>query len=298
MCRDLVDRAPAYGRFTGEDVQAMWHVRGFMAAAAAGMDRMQIYMLRDVQPAGELKFLTAGLVSCKELFWQPKRSWYTLFTLNTLIGEMRFEEVLGPSEIDASLNGYRFVRDSNSSSSSSTGDNDGGATEAIVVWSPTKSSRVVQQAEVTLSTTAPCPSSLTRAELVMNSTNGNQVRLEPSTTTVGGGGCVVRVDVGEMPTILLVGVEPEPATGAVPPITPPASGICKMGNGSALLPGVGDPTAIILPFYRIRDLYSLCSLRLILVGVALMRVKRYAGVGLRASIHRSTVTDRYQPGQT
>ena len=40
------------------------------------MDRMQIYMLRDVQPTGTMKFLTCGLTSCKQDMWAPERSWY------------------------------------------------------------------------------------------------------------------------------------------------------------------------------------------------------------------------------
>jgi hypothetical protein len=233
-----VNRAPAYGPWSATDVQAMWHARGFMAAAAAGMDRMQIYMLRDVQPAGTGKFLTSGLVSCKQEFWRPKRSWYTLSTLTTLLGPMRYNRTLGSSEIAPALKGVVL----------SVGALDvaarvaaGLATSAAVVWSPTKDGSMARGAAVSVGGGAACPAAMTRAELVMNSTNGAQFAISGLAAGAGSGragGCVVRLDVSEMPSIILLGAAPQPAIGPVPPISPPPSGICKTASGAALPTGM------------------------------------------------------------
>ena len=235
------NRAPAYGPWSGEDVQAMWHVRGFMAAAAAGMDRMQIYMLRDVQPSGAKKFLTSGLTSCKQQQWQPKRSWYTVHTLTTLIGPMRFVYALNASAITAvapdtpttTIKAYKFAVDA---SEVEIRQRAGQAVSAVVVWSASKSGKVVEHVRLVVADSA-CPSQMTRAELVMNSTNGDQFPLHPSATATDS--CVVTIaQVTEMPTILLLGAPPRPRTGPVPPLTPPPNGMCKDTSGKALPNGI------------------------------------------------------------
>ena len=228
------NRAPAYAMWSATDVQAMWHTRGFMAAAAAGMDRMQIYMLRDVQPTGTVKFLTCGLTSCKQLGWQPKRAWYTLATLTTLIGDMHYDATLTNAELDpkGGVVAMRFIVDASSSSSNAAPRTAGVATAAVIVWSPTKNGHEEKNVDVVLDASHPCPALLTLALLVMNSTNGEQSPLQPkassSSSSFASSSCVVTLPmVNEMPLIVLLGQAPAMPTGPVPPITPKPAAICK-----------------------------------------------------------------------
>jgi len=44
-----------YGAYSAQHVQGMWLIRGFLAGLAAGLDRMHIFMLRDVNDNGYTK---------------------------------------------------------------------------------------------------------------------------------------------------------------------------------------------------------------------------------------------------
>jgi hypothetical protein len=66
-----VQRAPAIGATSEEEVQARWLARSFLAIAAAGFDRAAQYMLRDVSPESTTKYDTSGLVTQKGE-WKPK----------------------------------------------------------------------------------------------------------------------------------------------------------------------------------------------------------------------------------
>ena len=220
------NRAPAYSHWTSYDVQAMWHTRGLMAAAASRMDRMQIYMLRDVQPTGTVKFLTSGLTSCKQLGWAPKLSWYTLSTLTTLIGDMIYDSTLTNAALDpkGGVVAMRFALPHEAARA------DAAATAAVVVWSPTKNGHEEKNVDVVLDSSHACPSHVTLALLVMNSTNGEQSLLKPKTPTASAvaSSCTVTLAaVNEMPLIVLLGKVPDVPTGPVPPITPKSSAICK-----------------------------------------------------------------------
>ncbi|MFN8207984.1 MAG: hypothetical protein U0T82_11335 [Bacteroidales bacterium] len=79
-------------KYTAEDLQADWLVRSYLAGAAAGIDRMSMFMLRD-EP-GEGLFKSCGLVAVDG---KPKKSWFYLTAfLNTLRGTTFIREV--PSE--------------------------------------------------------------------------------------------------------------------------------------------------------------------------------------------------------
>lgn len=56
--------ALAYGDFTAEHVQGMWLVRGFMAGLEAGLDRMHIFMLRNVNDNGYTKYGAHSMAQC------------------------------------------------------------------------------------------------------------------------------------------------------------------------------------------------------------------------------------------
>ena len=55
------DRAKQYGKYSAEQVQGMWLVRGFMLGVAAGLDVSTLTMLPDV--AGVVTRLTAAVCS-------------------------------------------------------------------------------------------------------------------------------------------------------------------------------------------------------------------------------------------
>lgn len=59
-----------------EELQGIWLVRALLIGAASGLDRMQIYKLKDENEDGPLS--TCGLIDRKG---QPKKSWYYVSTL-------------------------------------------------------------------------------------------------------------------------------------------------------------------------------------------------------------------------
>ncbi|MFW6306714.1 MAG: dockerin type I domain-containing protein [Bacillota bacterium] len=73
------------------EVQGQWIVRGYLAAFAAGIDRIAMYMLRDVNPDSAIKYSSSGLVGPKG-DWSPKPSWYYVYTLRNRLSGMIFEE--------------------------------------------------------------------------------------------------------------------------------------------------------------------------------------------------------------
>ena len=85
---------PSIAGFTNEEVQGMWLVRSVLAAAAAGVDRTAIYMLRDVKDNDPSLYNTCGITSSKQSGWQPKPAWYYLKTLAEVLKGMRFEQAM------------------------------------------------------------------------------------------------------------------------------------------------------------------------------------------------------------
>jgi len=82
--------APAIGSADAEEVQGQWIVRSFLALAAAGVDRAQLYMLRDVDPESAVQYDSSGLTSEKGKH-KPKRAWYYVAALRHILRGTRFE---------------------------------------------------------------------------------------------------------------------------------------------------------------------------------------------------------------
>lgn len=78
---------PVIGSFDIEEVQAQWLVRGYLAFAAAGIDRAQMYMFRDVDGTSATWFSSCGLVGPKG-DWTPKKSWYYVYTMKNTLKNM------------------------------------------------------------------------------------------------------------------------------------------------------------------------------------------------------------------
>jgi hypothetical protein len=101
--------AAAIGAADAEEVQGQWIVRSFLALAAAGVDRAQLYMLRDVNADSTVQYDSSGLTSEKAKHHQPKRAWYYVAALRNILRGTRLESEV-PSA-DAKVRIYQFTSD-------------------------------------------------------------------------------------------------------------------------------------------------------------------------------------------
>jgi len=101
-------QAPAVGAADAQEVQGQWLVRSFLALAAAGVDRAQLYMLRDVNPNSVVQYDSSGLTSEKGKH-EPKRAWYYVAALRNVLRGTRFESEV-PSG-DGRVRIYQFRSD-------------------------------------------------------------------------------------------------------------------------------------------------------------------------------------------
>ena len=67
----------------------MWLVRAYLAFAAACVDSAQMFSLRDGDPNDATWFSSSGLIGPKGNF-SPKKSWYYVYTMKTLLANMKF----------------------------------------------------------------------------------------------------------------------------------------------------------------------------------------------------------------
>jgi len=171
-----VQGARAIGDDDTEEVQGRWLLRSYMAAAAAGIDRAAQYMLRDAG-TGPGKYSTSGFTTGKGQ-WQPKSSWYYVYTLKNRLGEMCFA-----GDVDSGLEDvwvYRFA----------TADGCG----AYVAWCPTSEDLTVEGYRLAGLGDA---TQATLVEFVKGQTSGVETPL-----TIADG--TVTINVSEKPVIVLV----------------------------------------------------------------------------------------------
>lgn len=88
-----------------EITQAQWLIRSFLILSSTGIDRAFMYMLRDVDNSANL-YATSGLTTQKGE-WEPKPSWYYLYTLKNTLKGMYFAKEL-PSD-DPRISIYKYV---------------------------------------------------------------------------------------------------------------------------------------------------------------------------------------------
>jgi hypothetical protein len=174
--------APPIGGNSAEIVQAQWLVRDFLAAAAAGIDRATVYVLRDgctpPEPACNIQFATAGLTTAKGS-WAPKPSWYFLATFRARLGKMIYAGALPSGDPDVLVYSFKSAADP------------GGA---LVVWAKTSAAKTLPGFSLAL------PARATTAKavaLVDKQASGIETALVPAAGKV-------KVDVSETPTIVLV----------------------------------------------------------------------------------------------
>lgn len=169
---------PVIGPFDIQEVQAQWLVRAYLAFAAAGVDRAQMYMLRDIDSQSTGWYSSSGLTSVKD-FWTPKKSWYYVYTLKNTLKNMVFAgEQVSP---DTSVLIYKF-KDVKSNKG------------AYAVWAKTKSNYMVKDFELKLEGK---PASAVKVELTTNSTEGSKLPLQIREQRVS-------IDVSERPVFILV----------------------------------------------------------------------------------------------
>lgn len=87
-------------------VQAQWLVRSFLEMAAAGIDRAHVYFFADLNSKNPNKFNSSGVVNEKWFKFQPKPSWFFLYTLKTILGPYIFDSEINSGEED--INVYKF----------------------------------------------------------------------------------------------------------------------------------------------------------------------------------------------
>jgi hypothetical protein len=140
-------------------VQGQWIVRAYLALAAAGVDRAQQFMLRDVNAKNTGKFNSSGLITDKWDQHQPKRSWYYVATLRHVLGETRFDREIASGHDRVRV--YRFKSD------------DATPRTAYAVWCPTANQEEVKAFALPL----PGASKATLVMLEPDSTTGRETQL-------------------------------------------------------------------------------------------------------------------------
>lgn len=131
-------RAPQIGSFSAEEVQAQWLVRSYLELAAAGVDKAFMYMLKNANDWSSEKYATSGLVHSDQSQWQPKVSWYYIYTLKNRLGDYSFQREMNPESTQIKI--YKFSTENQH-------------TAAYVVWCPTSNQSVIAQYELQLDST-------------------------------------------------------------------------------------------------------------------------------------------------
>ncbi len=170
--------APSIGTFSVNEVQAQWIVRSYLAAAAAGVDKAQMYMFRDVDVNSATQFDSSGLVSSKATGEVPRTSYYYVYTLKNTLAGMRYVGEQGSGNANVKI--YKFK--------SATGSNG-----AYVVWAPTSNQTTVSGYQLSLTGSPTTASLVTMAD---GDTDGVS-----SAMTIAGG--KVSVNVSERPVFVL-----------------------------------------------------------------------------------------------
>ncbi|MFQ3575961.1 MAG: T9SS type A sorting domain-containing protein [Cytophagales bacterium] len=183
-------RAPAISGQTVELTQANLIVRSILIAAAAGIDRVQQYMLRHANylATSEGLYNTCGLVNngnwdgTKVVPPSPHISWYHMFTLRNALRNFVFDSEV--SSGNANVKNFKFVHKTLRDS------------VAFVVWCPTSNNTTVNNFVVN-------GQKIQGARLVTptnNSRRGNSTNLTVSNQNV-------TVNVSETPRYILAKVE-------------------------------------------------------------------------------------------
>lgn len=111
---------PAIGPNDREEVQGQWLVRAYLELAAAGIDRAQMFMLRDVDPSSGFVYATSGLTRGIKQKHRPKKAWFYVSGMRRILRKTRFA-----AEVDSGNPGVRIYRF------------DGDGRSVFAAWCPT-----------------------------------------------------------------------------------------------------------------------------------------------------------------
>lgn len=143
-----------YGGFDGEEVQGQWLVRCYLAIAAAGIDKAQMFMLRDVDSHVQWRFATCGLVEDWGNNYKPKKSWYYVYTMKETLKGRRFKREIPSGNPNVWI--YEFA-------------NDNGDSSVYAVWCPTTQNQIENNYSLNLGSGA---ISATQVTLAVGDSNG------------------------------------------------------------------------------------------------------------------------------
>lgn len=162
-----------------KEVQARWLVRGFLAFAAGGIDRAQMFVLLDPsQDNIGTQFGTSGMIE-RTNFGVKKTSWYYVFTMKNTLRNM---VMVGEESADnGNILIYKFK-----DPSSSRG--------AYVVWSNTSTNKVIDNFKLQFSKNV---STADMVELTDKQTQGTKKSLTVNNNSVS-------ISVSEKPVFITV----------------------------------------------------------------------------------------------
>lgn len=177
-------KAQPYGPYNEYEVQGMWIIRTFLLLSSTGLDKAQMYMLRDVWDESGVMFDTGGLLHDMHdtIFprYEPKVSWYYLYTMSNRLGRTKFKQEVTSGNPNVMIYEYENAFSSD--------------TSVFVLWCPTDNNTTVSGYTLNIG------SGVTSATLV-NAINGDTLGIETSLTISGTN---VTVNVTENPIYVIV----------------------------------------------------------------------------------------------
>ncbi|WP_346239097.1 hypothetical protein ABDK00_010195 [Niabella insulamsoli] len=169
---------PKIGAMDIYEIQAIWLIRAYLELAAAGVDRAQMYMSRDVNPNDKTWFATCGIMGPKGDF-TPKKSWYYIYTMKNILKNMRYAGEL--KDTNPNIRIYKFSEKGSSKS-------------VYAIWAKTSEDLKITNHPIQLgakatavSLTTPVNGKITGEEKTLSSSEGRIV-----------------IDVSEKPVFVLV----------------------------------------------------------------------------------------------
>ncbi len=194
------------------EVQGQWLVRSYLEIAAAGYHRAMAFEIRDTESdliysngqlmTGPLPYLykSCGLLMDKGHDYQPKRSYYYVYTLKNILGNTIYAEDRScPDQNDPNDPGD----DTNSAEDNiriyQFDDVDDQDRKVLAVWSPTAENRVIENYTIELGITDDTPAKLVK----MQNKDKNGVEVPLAVTPQG----EVFVDISERPVFIVIGEE-------------------------------------------------------------------------------------------
>lgn len=173
-----VKRAPPIGPFNTQQVQGQWILRTYLISLGVGIDRAQVFVIRDNNPNSSIHFDSMGVTGTQAAGYPRKVSWYYIYTMKNRLAGMKWRAEQASGNPNVWI--YTFKNQTTGAG-------------AYVLWSPTSNNTTVNGYVLSLQGS---PTSATLVTLNDTSTTGNA-----SALTISGG--TVTVNVSESPIFVL-----------------------------------------------------------------------------------------------